>query len=80
MNEAVREMFPPNLFTWEIRYSRSKVSRASRSAMPMISPPFSHFRVAGVADPISGGSCSARIASRGSPAAMIRIQSMTLRS
>src|SRR5688572_11938785 len=36
MNEAVREMLPEKRRIWILRYSRSKLSRASRSGEPMI--------------------------------------------
>ena len=36
MNDAVREMFPEKRRIWMRRYSRSKLSRASRSGDPMI--------------------------------------------
>ena len=39
-NSAVREMLPPNRLTCAVRYSRSKISRASRSGSDMrCSPP-----------------------------------------
>ena len=41
-NSAVLEMLPPKRLIWAIRYSRSKISRASRSGRVMIwlSSPF----------------------------------------
>ena len=39
-NSAVREMLPPKRLTWARRYSRSKISRASRSGIDIrCSPP-----------------------------------------
>ena len=36
MNDAVREMLPEKRRIWILRYSRSKLSRASLSGEPMI--------------------------------------------
>ena len=39
-NSAVREIFPPNRLTWASKYSRSKISRASRKGSDIrCSPP-----------------------------------------
>src|ERR1700719_1533722 len=77
---AVREILPPKRVTCASRYSRSKTSRASRRGKVMISLPLSHLTTVGAIAVISLGSMSACTASSPSPGAMIRSQSITLRS
>src|SRR3981081_3802292 len=77
---AVREMLPPKRVTCANRYSRSNTSRASRKGKVMISLPLSHLTTVGAIAVISLGSMSACTASSPSPGAMIKSQSITLRS
>ncbi len=77
---AVREMLPPKRVTCASRYSRSNISRASRSGRLMISLPLSHLTTDGAIAVISAGSMSARTGSVASPGAMISSQSTTLRN
>src|SRR5258705_6056973 len=77
---AVREMLPPKRVTCANRYSRSNTSRASRNGKVMISLPLSHLTTVGAIAVISFGSMSACTASSPSPGAMIKSQSITLRS
>src|SRR5262249_24979162 len=68
---AVREILPPKRLICAPRYSRSKISRASRSGIPMRCSPPSPLGRVGTRAPISGGSISAVIVASASPPARI---------
>src|SRR5581483_8157517 len=78
-NSAVREMLPPNRLIWASRYSRSKISRASRrgSDMRCSAPPLTG---SGTLEPISSGSMLAVMTASGSPPDRIISRSMLFRS
>src|ERR1700712_3947024 len=58
MNSAVREMLPEKRAICATRYSRSKISRASRSAKLISFSPPAPFGVVGTSAPISEGNIS----------------------
>src|SRR5581483_10231238 len=74
-NSAVREMLPPKRLIWASRYSRSKISRASRSGSDMrcSAPPLTG---SGTLEPISSGSMLAVMTASGSPPERIISRSM----
>src|ERR1700693_5127699 len=78
-NSAVREMLPPKRLTWARRYSRSKISRASRKGSDIGCSPPAPFGDKGTGEMISSGSISAVMMESGSPPTRIISRSMLLR-
>ncbi len=78
MNVAVRDMLPEKRLIWMRRYSRSKLSRASRNGAPMIAdcpmPSLAPLFVSSL------GSMSNSMRPMRSPGASIIVRSITLRS
>ena len=74
-NSAVREMLPPKRLICASRYSRSKISRASRrgSDIRCSAPPLTG---SGTLEPISSGSMLAVMMASGSPPERIISRSM----
>src|SRR5262249_56267681 len=79
-NSAVREILPPKRLICASRYSRSKISRASRNGRPIRCSPPLPLGMLGTIDPTSGGNMLAFITASGSPPARIISRSMLLRS
>jgi hypothetical protein len=78
-NSAVREMLPPKRLICASRYSRSKISRASRNGNDIrcSAPPLTG---SGTLEPISSGSMFAVMMASGSPPERISKRSMLLRN
>src|SRR5262245_42711083 len=78
-NSAVREILPPKRLICASKYSRSKISRASRkgSDIKCSAPPLTG---SGTLEPISSGSMLAVMTASGSPPDRINSRSMLLRS
>ena len=80
MKLAVREMLPEKRRIWTRRYSRSNVSRASRSGVPMIALTASLGVSCAWSLRISGGSMSISMQPIRSPGARMIVRSITFRS
>ena len=80
MNEAVREMLPEKRRIWILRYSRSKLSRASRNGEPMIAIDELGTLTVPCASITSAGSKSISMHDARSPGVMINVRSIMLRN
>ena len=79
-NSAVREILPPKRLICATRYSRSNISRASRSGRLISWSPPLPFGIDGTIEPTSCGSMLELMTAFGSPPARIISRSTLLRS